>query len=146
MHRAFVSLLTRASIYGPLSLLRILVYRTPSCNSHNSSHLFKAISDFSVSDYPCVLLGDFNFPDFVLNAGLQSHSKVSQDFLDLTTCHDFEQLVNSPCRGSSWLDLIFCNLPSTVRDVNVSSSIGSSDHASVTFSIDLTILPETVRC
>ncbi|KAK6058146.1 endonuclease/exonuclease/phosphatase family protein, partial [Cooperia oncophora] len=96
----------------------VLIYRTPSCNALKTNLLLKAISDFSSHDGATLVLGDFNMADAAC-------IKVMQTLYS----HEFVQLVHTPTRGSSILDLVFCNRRFLVSGVNVLPPIGTSDHA-----------------
>ncbi|KAK6019291.1 hypothetical protein OSTOST_15079, partial [Ostertagia ostertagi] len=124
--------------------LLILVYRTPLCNAHDSSLLLKVISDFSCYEAPCLLVGDFNLADVDWNSVNCSAGccAVTKEFVDMFYSHNFVQYVKSPTRGSSYLDLIFCNDVALIGEVEVLPPIGSSDHASAEFTLNVS--PPTV--
>ncbi|KAK6013448.1 hypothetical protein OSTOST_21234 [Ostertagia ostertagi] len=89
----------------------ILVYRTPICNTHNCSLLCKVISDFSCSNAPSLIVGDFNLADIDWHVDDQfaDCNSISRDFLDMFRSHNFVQFVKNPSRGDSYLDLVLCN-------------------------------------
>ncbi|XGW28756.1 hypothetical protein V3C99_008503 [Haemonchus contortus] len=117
----------------------ILVYRTPLCNAYSSSLLLKVISDFSSYEAPCLVVGDFNLADVDWNSTDCSagYCAVTKEFLEVFRSHNFVQFVKSPTRGPSYLDLIFCNEVALIGEVEVLPPIGSSDHASASFTLNV---------
>lgn len=111
----------------------ICVYRTPGCSASKSHQLTKAISDYSAINITTVLLGDFNLPDLMSNRC----GYISRCFSSVFETHGFEHLVLAPTRRNSVLDLLLCNKAGFVSDVQIGPPIGSSDHAMVTFQMDL---------
>ncbi|KAK6024464.1 hypothetical protein OSTOST_09723, partial [Ostertagia ostertagi] len=93
---------------------------------------------------PCLLVGDFNLPDVDWNSVNCSAGccAVTKEFVDMFYSHNFVQYVKSPTRGSSYLDLIFCNDVALIGEVEVLPPIGSSDHASAEFTLNVS--PPTV--
>ncbi|KAK6061772.1 endonuclease/exonuclease/phosphatase family protein, partial [Cooperia oncophora] len=118
----------------PLSL--VLIYRTPSCNALKINLLLKAISDFSSHDGATLVLGDFNMADASVYQSDAGNS-VSKEFVQTLYSHEFVQLVHTPTRGSSILDLVFCNRRFLVSGVNVQPLNGTSDHATVQFLLNI---------
>lgn len=119
----------------------ICVYRTPDCSASGSHQLAKAISDFSAINYTTLLLGDFNLPDL----SSSSTGYTSKCFSEIFETHGFQQLVLAPTRRSSVLDLILCNKSGFVSNVQIGPPVGSSDHASVTFQLDLKRKSKEIR-
>ncbi|KAK6061270.1 hypothetical protein COOONC_01067 [Cooperia oncophora] len=64
-------------------------------------------------------------------------NSVSKEFVQTLYSHEFAQLVHTPTRGSSILDLVFCNRHFLVSGVNVLPPIGTSDHATVQFLLNI---------
>ena len=88
-----------------------------------------------------ILSGDFNCPDIdwhnsCVKANAQDR-EVQQALLNLACDHHLEQVHDLPTRGSSsWLDLIFTNVPSLIKSsTNVP---GISDH-------DILVTDSTIR-
>ncbi|KAK6035966.1 endonuclease/exonuclease/phosphatase family protein [Cooperia oncophora] len=102
----------------------VLIYRTPSCNALKTNLLLKAISDFSSHDGATLVLGDFNMADASVYQSDAGNS-VSKEFVQTLYSHEFVQLVHTPTRGSSILDLVFCNRRFLVSGVNVLPPIGT---------------------
>ena len=94
-------------IFTSKEIRLIAVYQAPNCDASNSAQLFKALSDYCSCELPCILLGDFNFPEIKWN-GIYPASKLSRDFLRFIGSHCFSQLVPVPTRGNSFLYLVFC--------------------------------------
>ncbi|KAK6024293.1 hypothetical protein OSTOST_09900 [Ostertagia ostertagi] len=109
----------------------ILVYRTPSCNAANSTQLSRAISDHSSIDKPalCWVILILRILSGAMKDKLELCLKLSM------TCSN--QLVLSPTREKSFLDLIFCNIPGLVTNVTVTAPLGSSDHNALEFMVNV---------
>ncbi|XGW28640.1 hypothetical protein V3C99_008428 [Haemonchus contortus] len=114
----------------------ILVYRTPKCSAELNLQLVKCISDLSSSNNPCLLMGDFNYPDINWHDAVSSSSSLANDFLQMLSNHGFSQYVNLSTRGNHALDLLFCNEEGIIDKVSVAPPLGSSDHASIHFVLD----------
>uniref|UniRef100_A0A8R1YXI1 Endo/exonuclease/phosphatase domain-containing protein n=1 Tax=Pristionchus pacificus TaxID=54126 RepID=A0A8R1YXI1_PRIPA len=112
--------------YGRGGGVALIVHNSlsPALVSSFSSLLFEAISDF-----PCIILGDFNLPHIDwLGLSLPSQN----DLLDFVSDHHFSQFVPFPTRFNNFLDLVFCD-----RDIihNASPLLPISDHLSVGFEL-----------
>lgn len=114
----------------PQSTLRVIVvYRTPSCNLNDSIQLCKVLSDLCSFQGHSVITGDFNFPDIDWKENLpHGTSTVSQRFTEFCTSTKLVQKVREPTRGKHILDLVLCSQANLIKGVNVSASLGSSDH------------------
>lgn len=114
----------------------IVVYRAPSCNSVGSTKLVDTLSDLLSSTVPCILAGDFNFPDIDWSKPNPScGSNVSQCFLDFCTSCDLNQFVSHYTRGSNVLDIILSNASDLIDNVSITAPLGNSDHNSVLFDV-----------
>ncbi|KAF8355498.1 hypothetical protein PRIPAC_97121 [Pristionchus pacificus] len=114
----------------PFRKIRIItVYRSPSSPAQSLSSFIAYLTHLLSSDFPCIILGDFNLPhiDWL---GLSSPSQ--NDLLDFVSDHHFSQFVPFPTRFNNFLDLVFCD-----RDIihNVSPLLPISDHLSVGFEL-----------
>lgn len=59
--------------------------------------------------------------------------------------HDFQQYVLTPTRGTAYLNLLFCNSPEIVKNVEIIPPIGGSDLAAVEFNLDIRGLQSPTR-
>ncbi|KAF8382611.1 hypothetical protein PRIPAC_71753 [Pristionchus pacificus] len=114
----------------PFRKIRIItVYRSPSSPAQSLSSFIAYLTHLLSSDFPCIILGDFNLPhiDWL---GLSSPSQ--NDLLDFVSDHHFSLFVPFPTRFNNFLDLVFCD-----RDIihNVSPLLPISDHLSVGFEL-----------
>lgn len=122
---------------GSTSLRHITIYRPPP-STKNGLTVKMFLDEFSqlvgnliASPCRCLITGDFNFH-------LDSVDSDAQNFLDLLSSGALEQHVTTPThvRGHI-LDLVITNLSDgLVSDLKVSSGM-PSDHAVITFSVDL---------
>ncbi|GMS91523.1 hypothetical protein PENTCL1PPCAC_13698, partial [Pristionchus entomophagus] len=111
-----------------------------ACLVHNSLspvHIssFSSVLIESCIAFPCVILGDFNFPSIDWTT---LSSPVHSDLLDFISDNHFTQYVTFPSRLHNYLDLVFSN-----KDVirNVSPSTPLSDHLSVIFNLYIPLPP-----
>ncbi|KAK6017724.1 hypothetical protein OSTOST_16751, partial [Ostertagia ostertagi] len=125
--------------FGSHAIRFIVIYRTPSCSVQGSSLLLKAVSDFCSYNGPTLVLGDFNLPGVSWDEDWSDKSS-SKDFVETFRSHKFTQLVRGPTRGKSCLDLVFCNSPQLVNQTKILPPIGTSDHATVAFQLNVSVL------
>lgn len=108
-----------------------------------SKQLLKAISDLSSCNHCTVVIGDFNLADIACEQPIStSSSPVSRRFLEMFSSQTLVQLVKCKTLGNNILDPILCNGNELVGSVEVRESIGSSDHATVHFTINLSVNSE----
>ncbi|GMT32591.1 hypothetical protein PFISCL1PPCAC_23888, partial [Pristionchus fissidentatus] len=83
----------------------------------------------SINTFPCILIGDYNYPDIEWQT---LSSPTHSDLLDFISDHHFSQFVSFPTRLQNYLDLVFSN-----KDIihNISPSPPLSDHLSVVFDL-----------
>lgn len=117
----------------------LLLYRAPSCSPCFTRQMYKAISDLISCDHPTVVMGDFNLPDIDWRARPNPTAKqsLSKSFLEMCESHSLEQLVDKCTLGNNILDLVLSNRVGLIDSVVVGPPIGSSDHSSVTFKMNL---------
>ena len=117
-------------ISAAVSFLFGCIYRSPTSSSANDQALCSFISD-ACSSFKGnkVILGDFNCPD--IDWHRQSSQPNSQFLLDCCNDNFLYQMVSSPTRGDSILDLVLVDDKSLVSEVFVSDPFLESDHNSV---------------
>lgn len=129
--------------------VRLIVgYRSPCSDSgadavQYTKHFIDGLMSLCNVDASIVLVGDFNFPTIdwsQLNFAVDSkHCSTLFSVFAKQFC--FEQLVNEPTRlqssgyNNSVLDLVLCNDPFIVCDINVAAPFSTSDHCSVNFNL-----------
>lgn len=69
------------------------------------------------------------------NIAMRDSDNITSTFEDMFEAHQFQQLVHRPTRGNSLLDLVLYNTPTLVRGINVGPPMGSTDHATLQFTI-----------
>ena len=122
----------------------ILVYRTPKSSETNSQIMLKCITDYTSSPYPSIILGDFNYPDIswpLQNSQQNKLSAISNTFITTVQNLSLIQKVLKPTRLNNYLDLIFTNDDQLISNTIILPPIGNSDHASISFSLDLSLTP-----
>jgi len=120
------------------NLLIGVCYR--SCNTdivgrENEVELRKVITEVSNTDF--VLMGDFNYPDidWVHNSVKPGATVDTSSFLECLDDNFVTQHVIEPTRGSAVLDLVLTRDPDQISSVDVTETLGSSDHHMVSFVI-----------
>ncbi|EYC23317.1 hypothetical protein Y032_0015g2585 [Ancylostoma ceylanicum] len=122
------------------------IYRTPSCNLSNTIKLSNVISDLSSLEGHHVVSGDFNLPDIDWSEGIPtSTTTISKHFIDMCQSCKLHQYVCTPTRGGHILDLVLSNYKDSVKNINVNSPVGSSDHCSLSYTITASVDPPTYR-
>jgi hypothetical protein len=89
-----------------------------------------------------IVLGDFNLPDVKWDVPSAPTAHKQEKFMCAFLEHGLSQCVLEPTRGNAVLDLVFESKPSTVMNVVVSNSVGTSDHNTVWF--DLNMRPDVI--
>ncbi|EYB81592.1 hypothetical protein Y032_0378g284 [Ancylostoma ceylanicum] len=102
-----------------------------------TEQLLRVISDISTCTTPCLLMGDFNFPDIQWHDTPTAKSKNSNSFITFCNDHNFYQMVDNPTHLSNILDLVLCNQENLVKSLKIEPPIGNSDHATVFFELEL---------
>ncbi|KAK6026617.1 hypothetical protein OSTOST_07399, partial [Ostertagia ostertagi] len=119
----------------------VLAYRSPSCSTAAFEQLLKAIGDLVAGINTFLVLGDFNLPDIPWTDVSYPNppGSLARRFLEMCDCLKLYQVVSEGTHGSNILDLVLTNNKEVVKDVVIRAPIGSSDHASVLFKLDLKI-------
>ncbi|KAK6019320.1 hypothetical protein OSTOST_15050 [Ostertagia ostertagi] len=119
----------------------VLAYRSPSCSTAAFEQLLKAIGDLIAGINTFFVLGDFNLPDIPWTDVSYPNppGSLARRFLEMCDCLKLYQVVSEGTHGSNILDLVLTNNKEVVKDVVIRAPIGSSDHASVLFKLDLKI-------
>ncbi|KAK6018297.1 hypothetical protein OSTOST_16127, partial [Ostertagia ostertagi] len=132
-----------------------LAYRAPSCSAHMFEQLIKAIGDLACSDTHFLLLGDLNLPDVLWRRGgsPKASGLRALRFIELCRSLNLHQLVFEGTHGSNILDLLLVNNLEFVVNTQVLAPIGSSDHSSIQFELNIGVdlkinqLPQhLIRC
>ena len=108
-----------------------LCYRPPNSSNEYNSLLCDEIKQFTSKN--SVILGDFNYPDIDWEA--YSGNSTSEEFRDICLDRFLHQHVHDPTRGENILDLVLSTSYSLVSGVSVTSPLGNSDHAVISFDI-----------
>ena len=124
---------------GTDDILIACVYRPPSHVLFNSA-LITYLYQVSQTASPLVICGDFNCPD--IDWITLSRPESFSPLLEWAMNNFLVQHVSSPTRpaSSSLLDLVFSPISTKVTNVNVNDCFDSSDHAVVTFTVDVPVL------
>lgn len=124
----------------------VVVYRKPGCSHSQTEEILNILGDLSTCSYPVVAVGDFNMPDIDWrNDKDLCTNSISQRFLDFCSSHSMTQLVTTPTRHNSVLDLVLVNRPHIVSELKTMPNLGMSDHLSVSFRLRLPKLVEPIK-
>ncbi|EYC34129.1 hypothetical protein Y032_0001g262 [Ancylostoma ceylanicum] len=108
--------------------------------------MFKAISDLISCDRQCIVVGDFNIPgvDWSCNNVMSNNrDSILGSLLEMCSMHGLLQHVHLNTHGNNVLDLVFTNKETLVRGVTVGPPVGTSDHATVAFGVELPMINPT---
>lgn len=119
----------------------ITVYRTPDCPSYKNDVLIKALSDLASCQSKCIIAGDFNLSHVGNGLLYPCRDGICNSFRYFFTTHGFKHYISFPTRHTSYLDLLLCNDSSIMGSVTCYPPIGSSDHATIRFSLSITRQP-----
>jgi len=132
------------------SVMRMfLVYRPPStCQTNNvgaMTDLVNCLAQQCVNTSTTCILGDMNCPNIYWDAGIVVGDIVQKIFHDFTTDQGLVQFVNSPTRGSNILDIVLCNDPLFISDVQTTVPFSNSDHNSIVCVLNVAISKSAVN-
>ena len=131
--------LVAVDIFGCNFKFRVVnVYRPPYYNETarcSALVLCDEMSRLSIVKWPCFIVGDFNCPNICWAKCSAPDDGIQDIVLRFINENNFMQLVNEPTRNSNILDLVLCNQPLLVCDLDVQCPIGNSDHCAVQVSI-----------
>ena len=135
------------------SIVFCCVYIPPGCTESHFISVVHAIDDLALSFERLIIVGDFNLRDVNWQC-LSASSRLSNVFCDLIFQHNLSQLIQMPThvKGNT-LDLLITNIDNHITNLSVTPSIKnlsnfglSSDHSSITFSVDTTIYSHKKKC
>ena len=76
-----------------------------------------------------LLMGDFNYPGVGWTGDHAASASVDGvRFRDCVDDNFFTQYVNCPTRGGNILDLVLCNEPDLIGNLDVTECLANSDH------------------
>ena len=124
-----------------------LIYRSEDkCTQHENDKLNEQI-DYIVQKYPnnkIVIVGDFNFPDidWYMELSNKPQDHKATKFLNTIQDNYLNQCINEPTHHKpnttpSLIDLILCNDPDFVNDVQLLPPLGKSHHSVVYFNLPI---------
>lgn len=126
-HDSVESVWCTVTLANNLSFVTGAFYRPPSTDFRVLKMLYDIVSE--ASGQIILLAGDFNLPDLKWDNGTCELMKASRTNLEMKNLADsfgFFQYVLEPTRINSTLDLLFCNSPNLVGNVDIIPGI--SDH------------------
>ena len=122
----------------------LVIYRSPNSSEVNNNELISLINNtYHLNSDELIILGDFNYPSInwnTLSTDKHPHS-AEYSILKCVLDNSLLQYVTSPTRqrGSdrpNILDLVFAKRD-VISNLSIISPIGKSDHASITFDINI---------
>ena len=112
-----------------------VIYRSPNSSVENNLLLTQLIQ--SAKHHNLIIVGDFNYR--YIDWDLLTANRDAVDFMEGTISCNLTQLVTSPTRNSSMLDLVFVSSPELFSPVQHVGKLGSSDHDILQFSLQINI-------
>ena len=82
-----------------------------------------------------LLLGDFNLPNISWNTNNIPTDSIHLAFLECFFANGLTQLNNFATRGDVILDLVLCNEPNVICNLETLAPLGASDHDIISFSL-----------
>lgn len=129
------------------SVVRVVTaYRAPSCSAAVNLQLLKALSDLISCSAPCLVTGDFKFPEIIWSDTprlARSNGSVRR-FIEFCGTHKLHQSVRDATIGNNILDLVLTNRSDLVSNLAVCAPLGNSDHSTVHFNIDFVRQTDTI--
>ena len=124
-------------LLGKSRQLRLrLFYVVPSICVEELKGLLGIFSRYIHSfDGISIICGDFNMPTISWGSHLTTGDLRHHLFIDFCNQYGLHQLVNSPIRGSSILDVVLINGHNIVQDVVVNNPLVNCDHKYISFFI-----------
>lgn len=117
--------------------LLVCMYRPSVLDINVLEPLNRYLLNLIKFEVPIILAGDLNLPDI---DWLRLHSPNlcrQSEFLELFCTLGMKQYVTEPTRADNILDIVLCDTPNIVSNVNVLPALANSDHETVTFNISL---------
>lgn len=108
-------------------------YRPPALDSIVNEMLLKRITQ-ACRGGGTIIIGDFNYPGIDWEM-VKGQGKGEEEFLDVINDNFLVQYVNKPTREKAILDLVLCNDPDRISNVEVLEPLGTSDHSTVIFDV-----------
>ena len=119
-----------------LRLKLFYVYAVPNIYVEELTCLLGILSRYIDSfDGISIICGDFNMPTISWGSLLATGDLRHHLFIDFCKQYGLHQLVNSPTRGSSILDVVLTNGHNIIQDVVVNDPLVNCDHKYISFFI-----------
>jgi len=119
----------------------IIVYRPPDFNSIGRDYakrLHDCLRYLCDTHHTVFIVGDLNLPNINWADAEAPDDNIHSLFLKFCSDYGFEQYVTEPTRDSHVLDLVLCNDPFVVSELEVTEPFSNSDHCMVKFDLVLT--------
>jgi hypothetical protein len=120
-------------LYNRTTVRFINVYRPPDCSP--AEYLVESLCNAMRTRGPIIITGDFNCPDIDWDRFTAPRDGTQDKILDFFVSAGFSQLVKEPARGNNILDVVCCNEPLVICNLEVLQPLSTSDHSQVTFTV-----------
>ena len=120
----------------------ICYYRPPGLSNLDVEYIDCTVRYFQhlcSTDRTVVITGDFNLPDVDWDYYHGPDNFIYNSVLQFINSYGFTQYVNSGTRGSNVLDLLLADSSCLISNVNILPPIGTSDHSTVLFKMNLSV-------
>ena len=136
----FVQIVWGTLKIGTYEILLGIFYNSPQSTIEQIARMNDAIGEACRTHKNVLICGDFNFPNIDWDK-LHADTR-GEGFLQMTLDCFLQQHVQSPTRGNNILDLVLATEGTTIRNVVNCCPLGSSDHNTVKFELEVpTMLP-----
>lgn len=129
--------------------IRIITIYRPGGNTTQDALVMTQICDclrqFCANDISTVVVGDLNCAKINWDANHAVGDPLQEKLYDTVSELGFQQFVEQPTRGDNILDIVLCNDPMLVADVNQSPPFCTSDHNCITFVLNFSQLEEALN-
>jgi len=133
-----VELLSIDVLRGRAKYRFVLIYRPPRYDVESKScmnNIIESLAALCKVKWPVFIVGDLNCPDICWQSFSAPADKIQNYLIDFVCESGFSQFVTEGTRERNILDLVLCNEPLILTNIDVQCPVGSSDHNSVQFSI-----------
>jgi len=119
-------------------ILVISAYIPPDVVPDSYAKAMEHIRSLWNNDCNGIIVGDFNLPTIDWENACPRFKGLKEQALHaMYTDLGCSQYVDKPTRGENILDLLFCNDPMLISDVDITPPFSNSDHATIMFTVYL---------
>lgn len=122
----------------------VTIYRSPSANHSDFCNTITFLENLPfIHSNKIIILGDLNFPGIDWSKSCvcpRRSSPSARLFLNFCVTLSFSQIVKNPTHLYNIIDIVLTSAPNEIANLSVSTPFSTSDHASVKFNIESSIV------